>query len=460
MPTNNHPENLFISKIQLPGSSIQYEIHDANAIHDIEDLKLAQALVFKGVKATESEIYAITEAKVGDVWLCSGNGQEYICVTAIDKTANAGAWEKLGNIHDAASSTHIHDVTVTGTNAASTVTGTVTVPTVGSTSKYIGAESTKPVATVTPDSVLGSDTSFDVTGGKATTTKISASASETAIGTTTETVVTGYPSPDSASFVTGGQVTIAGGTADNTKKLVTATIKNPSVTNINIPNVTSNEKVTASVVKSAGMVGAGAAASWSANVNNGVLSFAWSANTPTTVDLPTFDSVTATNTGLGSALSASQVSLSDITVATGKVTQSGTGDAVTTGIGTITAEFVPTTGLALTDLGDATTASVLKSAQISKQPVITLSSGTSGDVSVVTGVSDITVAANTNDLVSAAVSVDISTPAITLKENATGAIPLVTEVTVGTTDNAIKNGSAAAQVWTQTSGVTGLPSNS
>ena len=123
MPTNNHPENLFISKIQLPGSTIQYEIHDANAIHDIEDLGLSAALVFKGVKATESEVYALTEAKVGDVWLCSGNGQEYVCVTAINGTANAAAWEKLGNIHDAASSTHIHDVEVKGTNAASVVTG-------------------------------------------------------------------------------------------------------------------------------------------------------------------------------------------------------------------------------------------------------------------------------------------------------------------------------------------------
>ena len=138
--------NNIISSIKLPNGTT-YEIHDAQAIHNIEDLGLSAALIFKGTKSADAEILAITNANVGEVWLATSSNTEYVCVAEIAGTANAAAWEKLGNVHDAASSTHTHGVTVAGTNAASTVTGTVTVPTVSKTQKYMTASAAAPEST-------------------------------------------------------------------------------------------------------------------------------------------------------------------------------------------------------------------------------------------------------------------------------------------------------------------------
>lgn len=110
--SENQPKKV-ISSIQLPDKSV-YEIHDAKAIHSAEELGLAAALVFKGTKPTDAAIFEITSADVGDVWLSTATNTEFLCKEKIT-TAKANAWEKLGNIHDAASSTHIHTVTVTPT---------------------------------------------------------------------------------------------------------------------------------------------------------------------------------------------------------------------------------------------------------------------------------------------------------------------------------------------------------
>lgn len=351
-----HSSNV-ISSIKLPNGTT-YEIHDAQAIHSVEDLGLSAALVFKGTQETESAILGLTSASVGDVWLCTANNAEYVCVEAVSGTANSAAWEKLGDIHDAASSTHKHAVTVTGTNANSSVTGTVTVPTVSSTQKYLSASNATPNVTKTTDSVLGSDTTFTVSGGAATTSK-----------------------------------------------MVTTTVNNPTVSAVSIPNVTGNSSVTASKVSNAGSKTAGTAASWTASVTNGVLSFGWTPNTPTAVTLPTFTDVTATNTTLGTALSASKVTTSGVTVATGSLASTGTGS------------------------------------------------------SVATGVSSISVSAS-GDSVTALTGVTVAAPAITLTNNAsnvTGSVPVVSGVTVGSTSASLANGVAAAQKWTQASGSTGTP---
>lgn len=423
-----HSTNI-ISSIKLPNGNT-YEIHDSQAIHSVEELGLSGALRFMGVKKTEEEVLALTSAKVGDVWLVDPDENavdgvdavqvEYVCVEAISGTAKANAWEKLGNVHDAASSNHTHGVTVTGENTASTVTGTVTVPTVSKTQKYLTATNAAP--TVTP-----------------TTTTITASASGTTVaadGTAAAITALGTPNKEA---VLGADTTftVSGGTA-STSKMVTTTVKNPSVTAVSIPNVTANTSVTASKVSNAGSKTNGTAASWTASVTNGVLSFDWTANTPTEVTLPTFTDVTATNTALGTALSASKVTTSDVTVATGALASNGAGSSVATGVSAVSvavndADVVD----AITGFGKHTTANALTGVKVTAQPTITVTNGSN----VMTGVT-------------------VAPSAITLTEadaTSTGAVPVVSGVTIGSTSVNLQNGSAAAQKWAQKSGSTTAP---
>ena len=98
----------------------------------------------------------------------------------------------------------------------------------------------------------------------------------------------------------------------------------------------------------------GSAASWGASVDaDGVLSFAWTANTPTS--LPTFGSATVATADANAT-----------TVATGSLDGAGAGATVLTGLGT------------------ATTASAVTGVTMSTQPTITLASGATGDVTVAT----------------------------------------------------------------------------
>ena len=422
-----HSNNI-ISSIKLPNNTV-YQIHDAQAIHSAEELGLSSALVFKGTKATEAEIIGLTTAKVGDVWLCSANSIEYVCTTPISGTADASAWEKLGNIHDAASSTHTHTVTVMGTNASSAVTGTVSVPTVSRTQKYLSASAGAPSVTKQTGSVLGKDTKFTVSGGAATVSKtsISATASGAAVGANgTAKPITALGTPTTASAIT---------------SLNTATVNNPTVTAVSIPNVTGNTSVTASRVSNAGSKTAGTSASWGASVSaDGVLSFSWTTNTPTDVTLPTFTSVTATNTTMGTALSASSVTTSEVTVATGS----------------------KTTAAAITGFPTPTTATCLTGVKVTAQPTVTLTTADTGDVEVATGVSTsaISVTPTADSVVTALTGVTLGSPSITLTEadaTSTGAVPVISGVTVGSTSANIANGVAAAQTWTQSSGNTSAP---
>lgn len=456
-----HSTNI-ISSIKLPNGNT-YEIHDAQAIHKIEDLGLAAALTFMGTKETDAEVLAITSAKQGEVWLVTGTNTEYICTKTIT-AADSTAWEKLGNVHDAASSNHTHNVTVAGSNAASTVTGNVTVPTVSKTQKYMTATAGAPDVTPSTDSVLGANTTFTVNGGAATKTNLKATASGTAVGANgTANAITGFGAHTTDSVLgTGATFKVSGGAA-STSKMVTTTVKNPSVSSVTIPNVTANESVNASKVKSAGSKTNGTAASWSATVTNGVLSFDWTANTPTAVTLPTFDTVSATNTTLGTALSASKVTTSDVTVATGGLASTGTGASVATGVSAVSVAVDDADAVsAITALGTPTTAAALTGVKVTAQPTIALATGATagtGVVSVATDVGAISVSAS-GDNVTALTGVEVAPPAITLKNNdssVTGAVPVVSAVTIGSSVASLQNGSAAAQKWTQSSGSTGAP---
>ena len=459
-----HSKNI-ISSIMLPNGTT-YQIHDNLAIHSAEELGLSAALVFKGIKDTVAEVLAIYSAKVGDVWLAKENNSEYVCITEINGTASSAAWEKLGETHNVASSTHTHSVTVTGTNASSSVSGSVTVPTVSVTKKYLTATASEPTVTINKktDNVLGTGTTFRVVGGTASTTKLSAIASGTAVGANgTVDAITGFEAHTTDTAL-GTGATFTTTVTPTTSKMATTTASKVSVSAVSIPNVTENTTVTASKVKSGGGSTAETVLnSWSATVTNGVLEF----STGTTsvigsVTLPTFDTVTATNTTLGTALAASKVTTSDVTVATGSLSSTGTGSAVVTGItSAATSVNESDTVTAITALGAPKTATVLTGVKVTAQPTVKLSSGTTGDVTVATGVSAVNVKANEDDPVVAmtGVTATITAPTITLTNNAsssTGAVENVSSVTVGTTTASV-SGTAAAQKWTQTSGSTGQP---
>lgn len=455
-----HSKNI-ISSIKLPDGTA-YEIHDAKAIHDVSDLGLASVLVFKGTKATASEVLALTSAKQGDVWLVTENNAEYVCTKTIT-AADSTAWEKLGETHNVASSTHTHTVTVTGTNAASSVTGTVTVPTVSVTKKYLTATASAPTVTInkTTDNVLGADTTFKVSGGTASTTKLSATASGTAVGANgTAAAITGFGTHTTdAALGTGATFTTT--VTPTTSKMVTTSIPKVSVSAVSIPNVTGNTTVTASKVKSGGGSKATTVLnSWSATVTNGVLEFSTgTASVVETVTLPTFDTVTATNTTLGTALAASKVTTSDVTVATGSLSSTGTGSTVVTGITSAATSVNESDAVtAITALGTPETATVLTGVKVTAQPTIKLSSGSTGDVTVATGVSAVTVEAKGDDTVAAmtGATATVTAPTITLGNSGSSGVE-ADIVTTGTTSASLQNGSAAAQKWTQASGSTGQP---
>lgn len=482
-----------ISYIQLPGSDIQYELHDELAIHDPAELGLSGVMIFKGTKATYAELPKPTDTveanhpKIGDVWYVKDEDVEYVWVAANSDLGVEAHWEALGNIHDAASSTHTHNVTITGTNAASTVTGTVTVPDVSKTTKKMGASATQGAVTAPTDNVIGADTTHN-TVVELNTTKLKATASGAAVGANgTAAAVTGY-TPSTGTFATGvttdtasvissvtpGTASAVTGlgtptTAKAITELNTTTIKNPTVTAVSIPNVTGNTSVKASKLSSAGSVSTKSHDLWSASVSNGVLVFSTTSHTCVdSVTLPTFTEVTATNTTLGTALSASSVSTSNVTVAT---SAKSTADAIT-GITPTTASFVngittgsadviseveASTGSAITALGTPTTATVLKGVKMTAQPTVTIAAGTTGDVTVATSVKTATVTHNTNDTVAAVTSVSVADPTVALNGNATTGVTYVDSVTVGTKSASLTNGSAAAQKWTQASGTTGQP---
>lgn len=152
-----------ISKIKLPNVTDPYQLIDSTALHsdDINTTvtststekvgsasavkqaydkgmeaynhadslfeQLGSFLTFKGTKATAAEIKALTSARVGDVWLETTGHSEWICIKAINGTASASSWEKLGIEISAASTTHTHTITrTTGTVSKVKTSGSVT----------------------------------------------------------------------------------------------------------------------------------------------------------------------------------------------------------------------------------------------------------------------------------------------------------------------------------------------
>lgn len=483
----------YIQTINVGGTN--YEIHDAQAIHDIADLNLANVLYFKGVKATKAEL-PTTGNLPGHVWHVTADGIEYVWVEGDDPSTSAtetGWWEPLGGITNAVSQTtydnfvqngfmtHYHNMPsqgVTANGSVSNVIGSVTTkklsatataPTItvtpttdevlGSGTKFSGTAITSvsttklkatagaPTVTPTTENVLGTDATITVTGkGLGTISKgaIAAGATGTAVGANgTATAITALGTPTTAAAITGfGAHTtadaITGFGAHTTAKAITA-MNTVTPTAVTIPNVTGNTSVTASKVKTAGSAGSqGKAASWSASVSNHVLSFNWETNTPTIpATIPTFESVTATNTTLGTALTASKIGSAGTTaVAT---TSKSTADAITalgtpTTVDAITALGTPTTANAITGFGTHTTKTVLTGVKVTAEPTITVTIDGTVAGQVVTGVGSGTITASIADAtpVAALTAVSVAAPSVTLATGSSGDVTVATKGTSGT----------------------------
>ena len=327
-------DEYLIKRINMPDGN-QYQLYDENAIHNAAELGIAGALVFKGTVRKMEELPTASVDTMGHVYLNSTDGTEYV---GVDDGYNNYYWEKLGSIHDAASKEHWHTVKVSGTISSSSVTGYVMVPKVTVAKKYVkvtvdeeSLDEDSLAVTTTKAKVYGEDATVKITGGKAAIQRLKAIASGTAVsddGTTSAITALGSPT-----------------TTDVIRELDTTNINNPTVT-------------------------AGAAASWSASVTNGVLSFKWTPNTPT------------------------EVQTTQTTVATG----------------------AKSTTSVIKALGSPTTTKVLTGVKISSQPTVTLTFDPTGDVAVVTGISDISASLNSSS-VEAITSVSVNPPTFKL-ENA------------------------------------------
>ena len=352
--TDNHSVNPIISQVELPdpnnpGVNILYDIHDDNAIHTVQDLGLTGYLKFKGAVASEDDLPK-SDNEAGDIYHAVAEDQEYIWVVD-DSPAVEGHWEEFGS---KLMVEHTHDVSPTSVTAdipSLTVSGSATgtpqltksdikiVATASGTA--VGANGTATfvksypgifsnLETTSVNSAGSNVTASNVSkeSGKLVTTSLTGVAGTESVvnsvtptrGTLSPVSIAGVSGSTTASKATEGTaVAVAkAGTAKSIPNVTGNTAVTASkISNLaqrTIPNVTENTPVEASKVKTAGSNGSeGSAASWSASVTNGVLSFSWTANTPTTPStIPTFENVTATKTTLGTAISATYLTAEDV----------------------------------------------------------------------------------------------------------------------------------------------------
>ena len=487
-----HGTNILHS-IKLPNGTT-YEIHDAQAVHTLADLAALGMntdglFSYRGTVATKADL-PTTGNKVGYVYHVTADHSEYVWATVDGGTSET--WEEFGE-HFVVN--HTHDVTVTGgnstssvsgsavvtgTNAASTVSGSatvtgtnassnvsasgkITIPTIDATAKY------SKVSTNTATFVK----SYPGTTSKLVTTSVtSAGAAKDVIATVTPTTgsITGVSGSTTASKATAGTaVTVAkAGTA------VTGIAKRAS-TQTTVGNADVGDPVTVATGLTGGKVTAGtkgSAASWSASVTDGVLSFSFTANTPSTptsVTLPTASTKEITpaaesttkiygcgdTTSITPAVSNGSITpytFADVTVpvaatATTVVTDvdtttasvAGAGSAVTVATGALASTGGGST--VMTGLGTASTGSALTSA--------TLAAGTSTD-GIHTG-DDVTIG-------SEEVTVSVSgTAAAQTWTQKSGTISGTAAAQAWTQKTGTISGTAAAQTWTQNTGSTGNP---
>lgn len=204
--------------------------------------------------------------------------------------------------------------------------------------------------------------------GSATTTKISASASGGAVSASGDnvTALTGLGTPSTAN--------VASSVTPTTKKLATTTVTGvsgsttPDVVKTRSSQTTAKGTGTSSSTNTDWLKGV--------SVSNGIL----------TIGAATMDTQTTYSAGAPSSITIPTAASSATTVATGSVTTSGSGASVVTDVA------VGDTVAAVTGYASPTTDTVLGTASSFSvtNPTVTISSGSTGDVTVATGIGSAT----------------------------------------------------------------------
>lgn len=364
-----------ISKITLPSGNT-YDIKDAtarqmiaggisfNIVHTqaawASTTAPTAANIPAGVKAYYNSgasyvtgTLAASADTVGTFYLVYSNTQKgdvdiYDEYVTVEPTTGTYVWEKIGDTQLDLSSV-IASLALTGTSQ-SVVTG-------------VAADGT--------DTVLGTGSTFAVSGDDVTvvtgvsTTKASATASGAAISAVSGdnvTVVTGYAAPTTDTFVKSVS-------AETGKNLVTTT-----VTGVQASTTTASKATAATSQTTAS--GSGTASSTNTDWLKGVSV----ANEILTIGAATMDTQTTTQFTFADVTVPIKAA-SATTVATGATSESGTGDAVVTGV------TVGSSASALTGLGTPSTDTVIGTGSTFTvtQPTITLATGSSGDITIATG---------------------------------------------------------------------------
>jgi len=409
-----------ISKVQLPSGGI-YDIKDATAREMISggvsfiiawngtstpvpgNIPAGVKVVYNGTTYTGT--MSAASAEVGAFYLVRSSTStsegpldvydEYVPIGP----SGSKSWEKIGDtqldLSDVVTNVSLNKQTdvvlgesTTFTNSTSAVTFS------GGTNDVALGENTTFALTsgaVThgslsghTDTVLGTGTTFSVTDPTITVTPaqtyLGASASGTAVGADgTATVVTGYASPTTDTFVKSVS-------AETNKNLVTTTV----------PNVTDP----------------GSASTWTFTMGTGDA---------------------AETLIIGGANSVAPQMGTAITVATGSTSTTGTGDAVVTGV------TIGSSAAAITGLGTASTETVLTGVKVTAQPTISLSSNAStatGRVQVATGISSASASGGavsaSGDNVTAIVSMPTSTVGTDITVGTNDKVTAITNIGTGT----------------------------
>lgn len=380
------------------------------------------------------------------------NSLEYVWVDG-STTTGTDHWVEFGDLTGLGDMAYVDQGTVTitpkGQNAASAVTftGGTTDKVLGEATTFTNSTSNVSFGEHATATVLTSAITATVPKTSKTTKYLSASASGTEVGVaSSSSALTGLGIADTDTFVKSYPGT--------TSKLARTTVTGVQSSTTTASKATAGTAVAVATVDTAKTVATGSLGTetatrtadtpmWGATVSNETLSFTFKPISTTSV-------TPAKSNGTITPYTFADVTVpikaaSATTVATGSLSDSGTGDSVMTGLG------AATTADAVTGYSTPTTDTFAKTVEVTTQPTITLTANSSSGTGRVTYISAVSTS-GTDAVTFNTSTAGATADAITALGTATAAAQTIT---VGTNDKVtaitgIGTGTAAAQTFTGT----------